>query len=184
MVPGLLREGRVTANGLRFAYLEGGSGPLVVLLHGWPDTPHTWDHQLTALAGAGFRVAAPWLRGYPPTEIPRSGYFDIGTLAVDVRELIRVLGGGDPCLLVGQDWGASIGYQVLAAFPEVVRSAVVMAVPHPAATRESLLRAEHVQRSFHWFFFQLPQLPEQALRAGQLRVRGLAVGLLDRARLH
>ena len=46
LVPGLLREGRVTANGLRFAYLEGGSGPLVVLLHGWPDTPHTWDHQL------------------------------------------------------------------------------------------------------------------------------------------
>jgi hypothetical protein len=43
VVPGLLREGRVTANGLRFAYLEGGSGPLVVLLHGWPDTPHTWD---------------------------------------------------------------------------------------------------------------------------------------------
>jgi len=128
-VPGLLREGRVTANGLRFAYLEGGSGPLVVLLHGWPDTPHTWDHQLAALAGAGFRVAASWLRGYPPTEIPRSGYFDIGTLALDVRELIRVLGGGDPCLLVGQDWGASIGYQVLAAFPEVVRSAVVMAVP-------------------------------------------------------
>jgi len=74
-------------------------------------------------------------------------------------------GGGDPCLLVGQDWGASIGYQVLAAFPEVVRSAVVMSVPHPATTRESLLRAEHVHRSFHWFFFQLPQLPERALRA-------------------
>jgi len=51
------------------------------------------------------------------------------------------------------------------AFPEVVRSAVVMSVPHPATTRESLLRAEHVHRSFHWFFFQLPQLPERALRA-------------------
>ena len=122
LVAGWLREGRVTANGLEFAYLEGGSGPLVMLLHGWPDTPHTWDHQLAALAGAGFRVVAPWLRGYPPTEIPGSGYFDTGTLAVDVRELIRVLGGGDPCLLVGQDWGASIGYQVLAAFPEAVRA--------------------------------------------------------------
>ena len=164
-MPGLLREGRVTANGLRLAYLEGGSGPLVVLLHGWPDTPHTRDHQMAGLAGAGFQVAAPWLHGYPPTEIPRSGYFDIGTLALDARELIRVLGGSDPCLLVGQDWGASIGYQVLAAFPEAVRSAVVMTVPHPAATRESLLRAEHVHRSFHWFFFQLPQLPERALSA-------------------
>src|SRR5262245_22470016 len=101
LMPGLLNESRVTANGLQFAYLAGGSGPLVVLLHGWPDTPHTWDYQMAALAGAGFRVVAPWLRGYPPTEIPRSGYLDIGTLAVDVRELIRALGGGDPCLLVG-----------------------------------------------------------------------------------
>ena len=183
LVPDLLREGRVTANGLRFAYLEGGSGPLVVLLHGWPDTPHTWDHQLAALAGAGFRVAAPWLRGYPPTEIPGSGYFDIGTLAVDVRELIRVLGGGDPCLLVGQDWGASIGYQGLAAFPEVVRSAVLMAVPHPAATRESLLRAEHVHRSFHWFFFQLPHLPERALSADNFAFVDW-LWTLDRTRLH
>ena len=60
-MPGLLREGRVTANGLRFAYLERGSGPLVVFLHGWPDTPHTWDYQLAALAGAGFPMttAAP-----------------------------------------------------------------------------------------------------------------------------
>src|ERR1700755_3455972 len=70
VVPGLLRGGRVTANGLRFAYLGGGSGPLVVLLHGWPDTPHTWDYQLAALAGAGFRVGAPWVRGYPSTENP------------------------------------------------------------------------------------------------------------------
>jgi hypothetical protein len=62
VVRGLLREGQVTANGLRFAYLEGGSGPLVVLLHGWPDTPHTWDHQLAALAGAGFRVVAQPVR--------------------------------------------------------------------------------------------------------------------------
>jgi pimeloyl-ACP methyl ester carboxylesterase len=156
-------EGRVTANGLRFAYLDGGSGPLVMLLHGWPDTPHTWDHQLAALAGAGFRVVAPWLRGYPPTQIPRPGYFDIGTLALDAGELIRALGGGEPCLLVGQDWGASISYQVLAAFPELVRRAVVMAVEHPAQTGKSLLRADHVHRSFHCFFFQLPQLPEQAL---------------------
>ena len=164
-MPGLLRKGRVTANGLQFAYLEGAAGrwsccctagrirriPGTTSWLPWPGLASAWSHRGCAATR--------------PTEIPRSGYFDIGTLAVDVRELIGVLGGGDPCLLVGQDWGASIGYQVLAAFPEVVRSAVVMAVPHPAATRESLLRAEHVHRSFHWFFFQLPQLPERALRA-------------------
>lgn len=156
---------RVTANGLDFAYLEAGRGPLAVLLHGWPDTPHTWQHQISALAGAGFRVVAPWLRGYPPTEIPAAGYFDTGTLALDVRELVAALDDDGSCLLVGQDWGAAIGYVVLAAFPKVVRRAVLMAVPHPVSTRESLLRAEHVQRSFHWFFFQLPDLPERALRA-------------------
>jgi pimeloyl-ACP methyl ester carboxylesterase len=85
---------------------------------------------------------------------------------VGVRELIRVPGGGDRCLLAGQDWGASVGYLVLAAFPEVVRSAVVMAVPQPAVTRESLLRGGHVRRSFRWFFFPLPQLPERAVSAG------------------
>ena len=114
---------------------------------------------------------------------PAVGYLDIGTLAVDVRELIGVLGGGDPCLLAGQDWGTSISYQVLAGFPEVVRSAVVMAVPHPAATRESLLRAEHVHRSFHWFFFQLRSC--RSGRCARTATRSLTgCGTLDRARLH
>ena len=58
----------------------------------WPDTPHTWDHQLAAGTGAGFRVVAPWLRGYPPTEIPRSGYFDIGTVAGHAASLFGAAG--------------------------------------------------------------------------------------------
>jgi pimeloyl-ACP methyl ester carboxylesterase len=160
-----MREGRVIANGIEFGYLEAGDGPLVLLLHGWPDGPTTWSHQMSPLADAGYRAVAPALRGYPPTEIPRGGFYDVGTLAADVRELIRTLGGGQPCLLVGQDWGALIAYTVLAAFGELVRRAVVMAVPHPTAARASLLRPEHVHRSFHWFFFQLPELSEAALRA-------------------
>jgi pimeloyl-ACP methyl ester carboxylesterase len=61
---------RVRANGLEFAYLAEGSGPLVVLLHGFPDTAHTWDRAMPELARAGYRVVAPFLRGYHPTEIP------------------------------------------------------------------------------------------------------------------
>jgi len=160
-----MREGRVIANKIEFGYLEEGEGPLVLLLHGWPDGPTTWSHQMSSVADAGYRAVAPSLRGYPPTEIPDGGFYDIGTLAADVRELIRELGGGQPCLLVGQDWGALIAYTVLAAFGELVRRAVVMAVPHPTAARASLLRPDHVHRSFHWFFFQLPELPEAALRA-------------------
>ena len=155
----------VRANGLDFAYIEEGSGPLVLLLHGFPDTAKTWSHQMSALAGAGYRAVAPYLRGYSPNEIPRGGFYDKATLATDIAGLIRALGGGRPVHLVGQDWGAIISYAVLAAFPELIDRAVVMAVPHPAEVRKSLLDAKHIHRSFHWWFFQVPDLPEQALVA-------------------
>ena len=153
----------IRANGIDFAYIEQGSGPLVILLHGFPDTANTWSHQMSALAAAGYRAVAPYLRGYYPTEIPKDSFYDKATLATDVAELIRTLGGGRPVHLVGQDWGAIITYAVLAAFPELVRRAVVMAVPHPAQVVNSMLDAKHIQRSFHWWFFQLPNLPEKAL---------------------
>ena len=156
---------RIRANGVDFAYVEQGDGPLVLLLHGFPDTARSWDHQMAAVAAAGFRAVAPWLRGYPPTEIPREGFYDKATLAADAAELIRTLGGGQRVHLVGQDWGAIIAYAVLAAFPELIDRAVVMAVPHPEKVRASMLDAKHVQRSFHWWFFQLPDLPEKALAA-------------------
>ena len=153
----------VRANGLDVAYLEQGTGPLVLLLHGFPDTAHTWDHQMAALAGAGYRAVAPFLRGYHPSEIPADGFYDKATLVADAAALIKGLGGGKPVHLVGQDWGAIISYALLAAHPELIRRAVVMAVPHPAQPR--MLSAKHIHRSFHWFFFQLAELPEQAIVA-------------------
>jgi pimeloyl-ACP methyl ester carboxylesterase len=156
---------RICANGLDFAYVEQGEGPLVLFLHGFPDTARSWDHQMAAVAAAGFRAVAPWLRGYPPTQIPPAGFYDKATLATDAAELIRALGGGRPIHLVGQDWGAIIAYAVLAAYPELIDRAVVMAVPHPEKVRASMLDPKHVQRSFHWWFFQLPDLPEKALAA-------------------
>lgn len=153
----------VHVNGIRFAYLEEGSGPLVILLHGFPDNAATWSHQMPALAAAGYRAVAPYLRGYHPTEVPADGLYDKATLATDVAALIRTLGGGEPVHLVGQDWGAIVSYAVLAAFPELVRRAVVMAVPHPAQVARSMLDPKHVHRSFHWWFFQLADLPEKAL---------------------
>ena len=111
------------------------------------------------------RSVAPYLRGYYPTGIPQDGFYDKATLATDIAELIRLLGSGKPVHLVGQDWGAIISYAVLAAFPELIRRAVVMAVPHPAQVVKSMLDAKHIHRSFHWWFFQLPDLPEKALAA-------------------
>jgi pimeloyl-ACP methyl ester carboxylesterase len=157
----------IQANGLRFAALEAGpsDGPLVVLLHGYPDNAHSWEKQIPVLAAAGYRVVAPWLRGYPPTEIP-ARYYDRATLATDVARLIEALNGDAPCLLVGQDWGAAIAYGVLGAYPERVRRALLLAVPHPVTVKQTLRRSpRHVIRSFHWFLFQLPWLPEMLCRA-------------------
>lgn len=156
----------MTANGIRYAYLEEGSGPLVLLLHGYPDSAHSWEHQLPALAGAGYRAVAPFMRGYPPTEVPDGGFYDRATLARDVKGLVDALGGGEPCYLVGQDWGAAVSYGVLGAFGDSIRRAVLLAVPHPVAIRRTLRRSPaQVIRSFHWFLFQLPWLPERLVRA-------------------
>ena len=161
-----MKRGEVVANGVRYAYLEEGDGPLVLLLHGYPDNAHSWEHQLGAVAAAGYRAVAPFMRGYPPTELPPGGFYDRATLACDVKGLVEELGGGAPCHLVGQDWGAAISYGVLGAFPAIVRRAVVLAVPHPVAIRRTLRRSPaQVVRSFHWFLFQLPWLPERLVRA-------------------
>lgn len=157
------------ANGIRYAYVEQGpaQGRLVLLLHGFPDNALSWEKQMPVFAQAGYRVVAPYLRGYPPSEVRAGAYYDRATLAQDVRALIGALGGGQPALLVAQDWGAAIAYGVLGAFPECVERAVLLAVPHPVQIRRTLRRSpKHILRSFHWFLFQLPALPEALCRAG------------------
>ena len=148
----------ITVRGLNFAYLEQGEGPLVLLLHGFPDNAQTWSHQIPALVAQGYRVVAPYLRGYPPTDVGAGGYYDKATLVADVAALIQVLGEGKPCHLVGQDWGAIIGYGVLAAYPELIARAVLMAVPHPGQVTKRLPDATTNHRAFHWWFFRLPDL--------------------------
>lgn len=125
-----LRE--VHANGLRFQVLVEGEGPLVLLVHGFPDTPHTWDRVQPAIAARGFRVAAPFTRGYAPTEIPKEEAFDATTLGRDVLGLIDALG-ASRAIVVGHDWGASAAFSATGLAPEKVRLLVTMAIPHPAA---------------------------------------------------
>src|SRR5688572_19072923 len=121
---------RVRANGLEFAYLSEGKGPLVLLLHGFPDTAHTWDRVMREIAGAGCRAVAPFLRGYHPTEIPKDGAFDIDTLGRDVLALVNALGESS-AIVVGHDWGATAAYAAAALGPDRVRLLVTLAVPHP-----------------------------------------------------
>jgi pimeloyl-ACP methyl ester carboxylesterase len=124
----------VEANGVRFAYLEHGKGPLVILMHGFPDTAHSWDRALPALAGAGFRAVAPFQRGYHPTQVPGDGKYDSETLGRDVLALIAMLG-EDSAIVVGHDWGASAAYAAATLEPARVRLLVTLAIPHPASLK-------------------------------------------------
>lgn len=127
---------KITANGVSFAYLERGTGPLVLLVHGFPDTAHTWDATMTAVADAGFRAVAPFTRGYAPTEVPADGKYDTDTLAADQLALISALG-AQSAIVVGHDWGASSAYAAASLAPQKIRLLVTLAIPHPASLRPS-----------------------------------------------
>lgn len=127
----------ILANGLRLAYQAQGSGPLVLLLHGFPDTPQTWDAVRPALAAAGYRAVSPYLRGYAPSEIPVPPAYDSETLGRDVLGLITALG-EQRAIVVGHDWGASAAYAAASLGPEQVELLVTLAIPHPASIKPSL----------------------------------------------
>jgi pimeloyl-ACP methyl ester carboxylesterase len=140
----------VHANGVEFAYLAVGEGPLALCLHGFPDTAHTWRHLMPALAARGYRAVAPFMRGYAPTEIPADGAYESGALVADVCALHEELGGGDDAVVIGHDWGAFPVYQAGGRF----RRSVAMAVPPPASMLGGFLRYEQLKRSFYIFLFQ------------------------------
>ena len=150
------RRTSVSANGVDFAALELGEGPLALCLHGFPDTPHSWRYLLPALADAGFRAVAPWMRGYAPTSVPESGHYQIGALATDANALHDALGGDGDAVLIGHDWGAIAVYPAVNHAPDRWRAAVTAAVPHPATAAGILFDYEQIKRSFYMFFFQHP----------------------------
>ncbi|AKK26640.1 alpha/beta fold hydrolase [Mycobacterium sp. EPa45] len=122
--------GFVEANGLTFAYIEEGSGPLVLMLHGFPDTAHTWDDLRPRIADRGYRAVSPFMRGYHPTAVPTADP-DQETLARDVLALITALGASE-AVLIGHDWGAAAVYGAAALRPDRVSKLMTVAIPHPA----------------------------------------------------
>lgn len=160
----------IEANGLRHGYLSEGDGPLVLLLHGFPDHAPTLGHLMAALAESGYRAVAPYLRGYAPTDPAPDGCYMTCAAADDAAALIDALGGGR-AHLVGHDWGAAVSYGVAARFPERVASLVTMALPHPAAFGAALLggRYDQLRRSWYMFFFQMAGLAEAVVTADGFR---------------
>jgi pimeloyl-ACP methyl ester carboxylesterase len=164
-----IREGRVTVNEVDLAYLATGpdDGPLALCLHGFPDSAWTWRFLAPELAEAGFRVVAPFLRGYAPSAVPPDGRFQSGVLALDALELHSALGGDGSAVLLGHDWGALAAYGAASGGPERWRKVVAAAVP-PALSVQALFSYDQVKRSFYMFVFQWP-MAEMIVGADDLR---------------
>jgi pimeloyl-ACP methyl ester carboxylesterase len=152
----------VAANGARFHVAEAGEGPLVVLLHGFPQLWWTWRAQIPALADAGYRVAAMDLRGYGASDKPPRGY-DTPTLAADVAAVVRSLG-ADDAVVVGHDWGAWIAWSMPALQPGVTRAVAALSMAHPLTFKRALRRSpRQLAASSYIFGFQVPMRPERVL---------------------
>ena len=163
LVEGPWRHRDVSANGTRFHVAELGDGPLVLLLHGFPQFWWTWRHQLVALAAAGYRAVAPDLRGYGASDKPPRGY-DAFTQVDDVTALVRALGERQ-AVLVGHDWGGLLGWTAAARRPGAVRGLAVLGMPHPLRTRHQIAADPRGQgaASSYLFGFQVPWRPEHRL---------------------
>lgn len=159
-----LRHGEAeVADGVRLHYVEAGSGPLVVLLHGFPEFWYSWRHQIEPLAAAGYRVVAPDMRGYNLSSRPQSWRdYGLPLLAGDVAGLVRALG-EERCYLAGHDWGAAVAYGVAMYHPELIRRLAILNVPHPVRMLEGFRTVRQLRKSWYMFFFQIPRLPERLI---------------------
>ena len=153
--PAALERKQLTVKGARFSYLEAGpeSGPLVLCIHGFPDHPLSYRPVMKRLAKAGYRVVAPWLRGYAPSTL--GGPFHMNQIGDDVADIAAALS-DEPAALVGHDWGAIAAYGALARYPERFYAGVTLAVPHPERFARNMLRyPRQFIRSSYMFLFQV-----------------------------
>lgn len=157
---------QATVNGVRLHFVQTGRGPLVVLLHGFPEFWYSWHHQIPALAAASFQVVAPDLRGYNESDKPTGiASYRLETLVEDVIALIQELG-FDRAVVVGHDWGGTIAWNLALRYPQRLEKLIILNAPHPAAFWRALWTSTQLLRSWYMFFFQLPWLPERVIRAG------------------
>jgi pimeloyl-ACP methyl ester carboxylesterase len=149
--------------GIRLHYVEAGAGPLVVLLHGFPEFWYSWRHQIAPLAQAGYHVVAPDMRGYDLSDKPQNWRaYDTGLLADDIAGLVRSFG-EQSAIVVGHDWGAAVAYTVAMRHPDVVRRLAILNVPHPTRMLEGFRTLRQLRKSWYMFFFQIPRLPEHLI---------------------
>ena len=173
LVPaGPWRSAFAQVNGLRMHYVEQGVGPLVLLLHGFPELWYSWRHQLPALAQAGYRVVAPDLRGYGQTGGPKeTSEYTIKSLVGDVVGLLDVLG-EKQCVLVGHDFGAVLAWNAVLIAPDRFRAVAALSVPYNQRRETPPLVGirRAVGGNFNYIvYFQEPAIAEAELEADAAR---------------
>lgn len=157
----------LAVNGIEMAVTIEGSGPLVILCHGWPELSFSWRHQIPALAAAGFRVAAPDMRGFGGTSAPN----DVGayTLFHNVGDIVALVGalGETQAAIVGHDWGAPVAWHCAMFRPDIFPVVAALSVPLGRRARGKpldALRAAGVTW-FYWHYFQEPGVAEAEFEA-------------------
>src|SRR6266702_8646033 len=162
---GELREGYAEIGDVRLHYVEAGDGPLIVLLHGFPEFWYGWRLQIKPLAAAGFRVVAPDMRCYNLSSKPDGvAAYDTDHLTADIAGLIHERG-AESALLVGHDWGGSVAWATAMSHPEVVDRLAILNAAHPRKLSEGLHHPGQLRKSWYFFFFALPGLPESVVHA-------------------
>ena len=145
----------IEANGRTVRALEAGKGPLIIALHGFPDLPISYRHQIPVLAENGYRVVAPYMHGYFPSAAAPDGPYEVAVLVQDVLALIDQLT-EQPAILIGHDWGATVARSAAILAPEKISKIVCMSVPTPGNFRRALVsNPKQQRRSWYVFFFQL-----------------------------
>lgn len=148
----------ISANGIEIFVTEQGSGPLVLLCHGWPELSHSWRHQLPAIAAAGFHAVAPDMRGFGRTSAPQNiDAYSIFDMVGDMVALVAALG-ETKAIIIGHDWGAPIAWHAALFRPDVFTAVGGLSVAPPFRGRERPLEtlAKSGVTNFYWQYFQKP----------------------------
>ncbi|MBV9599333.1 MAG: alpha/beta hydrolase [Chloroflexi bacterium] len=165
LLGGNVREGYADIGDVRLHYVEAGEGPLVLLLHGFPEFWYGWRLQVEPLAAAGFHVVAPDMRGYNLSSRPEGVQaYNTDRLTADIRGLIQERG-AQSALLVGHDWGGSVAWATAMKYPEVVDRLAILNAAHPRKLSQGLHHPDQLRKSWYFFFFALPELPEAVVHA-------------------
>ncbi|MFN3236462.1 MAG: alpha/beta fold hydrolase [Pseudomonadales bacterium] len=159
----MINERRIATNGIQLKIAEQGEGPLVLLLHGFPESWYSWRHQFAPIAGAGFKCVAPDMRGYGESDAPDNiGDYNQVEVVKDIVGLVQALG-YETAIVIGHDWGAPTAWACAKDYPEVFTAVGALSVPfspRPEAPPLDTMKAIFKDMFFYQLYFQEPGVAE------------------------